>query len=112
MTDNAVLDELWSRFGHIARTRVDVLAEAVSVLTARADEADEAPEARALRDRASGECHKLVGALDSYGRKGGSALAARAEQLLRARPGPAELAELREVTAGLLGLFDSAGDEA
>lgn len=108
MTDNSVLDDLWARFGHIARSRVDVLAEAVTVLTTHADDAGEAPHVTALRAAARDECHKLVGALDSYGRTGGSALAARAEQLLAARPGPRELAALGEVTAGLLALFDAA----
>ena len=106
MTDASVLDDLWARFGHIARRRVDVLQEAVTVLHAHATDPEEAAHVGALRASARDECHKLVGALDSYGRTGGSALAARAEQLLALRPDAPGLHQLEVVLAGLAGLFD------
>ena len=99
-----LLDELWAKFGHIARERVDLLAQAVAKLRAVA------PDAREACAAAQAECHKLVGSLDSYGRSGGSALAARAElllgTLLDAGLDAAVLDELGDVTAGLLGLFE------
>ena len=98
-----LLDEMWAKFGHIAQKRVELLATAVAKLRAVAPDAREACEA------AKAECHKLVGSLDSYGRSGGSALAARAELLLAGLLDhgldAALLDELGDVTAGLLGLF-------
>jgi hypothetical protein len=72
----STLDVLWQRFGHIARARVDTVRDALLLLHAQD------PGAQAACGIARGECHKLVGSLDSYGRVGGSALAARAEDLL------------------------------
>lgn len=101
---DALLDELWSRFGHIARDRVDLVAAAVALLRAGS------PDAASVCRQAELECHKLVGSLDSYGRAGGSALAARAEVLLAeavTAPRPEGLQELGEVVDGLRALVDS-----
>jgi hypothetical protein len=70
------MDELWTRVAHIAHARVEVVEQALHELRA----VD--PRARVTAQRARDECHKLVGSLDSYGKVGGSALAARAEAIL------------------------------
>lgn len=106
MTDATVLDDLWRRFGHIARSRVDLISDAADALRTFHAADPEPPHVTTLRTLAREECHKLVGALDSYGRTGGSALAGRAEQLLTAPPETPALAELDEVVRGLLALFD------
>ena len=100
---DALLDELWAKFGHIARERVDLVAAAVALLRAGS------PDAASVCAQARQECHKLVGSLDSYGRAGGSALAARAEALLGQVGDDASLVtELAEVCDGLRSLFDAA----
>lgn len=91
MTDE--LPELWSGVAHVAQQRVTVLEEALHAL--RHGTVD--------RDRrcavAVEEAEKLVGSLDSFGRRGGSALAARAAALL-AQEDPS-LDELAAVLADL-----------
>jgi hypothetical protein len=79
MTDpeslTAGTDALWRRHLPLVRRRLDLLAAAGD--SARAGILTE--DARAEAQRAA---HQLAGALDSYGRLGGSALARAAEQLL------------------------------
>lgn len=75
------LAALWEHVAHVARARVAVLERAAQAL---ADGADDTADRCAA---AVEEAHKLVGSLDSYGRRGGSATALRVATLL-ARPAP------------------------
>lgn len=96
------LPELWSAVAHVARERVAVLDRAVHAL------ASGAVDRRRRCAVAVEEAEKLVGSLDSYGRTGGSALAARAAELL-ARDEP-PLDELAEVVRRLRDLVSGPGD--
>ena len=87
------LPGLWAGVAHVARERVTVLEQALHALQHRTVD---------LRPRcalAVEEAEKLVGSLDSYGRTGGSALAARAAALFAQDDPP--LDELAAVVAGL-----------
>lgn len=90
---------MWAEVAHVARTRVALVEQAVGALR------DGAPQARALADVAFDECHKLVGSLDSYGHRGGSALALQAAELLEQEP--PDLAMLHDVVGRLRAVVDS-----
>ena len=97
MTDE--LPALWSAVAHVARERVAVLEQAVHALRHRTVDRQQRCAV------AVEEAEKLVGSLDSFGRAGGSALAARAAALLAQDEPPIdELAEvvtqLRELVSG------------
>lgn len=75
------LAELWEQVAHVARDRVRLLETALVA----------GPTSHGL---AAQECHKLVGSLDSFGRRGGSALALQAAELFAAPdPDPAALTD-------------------
>ena len=81
---DAFLQEMWEKFAHLARERVEALERYVAVL--ERGESDDAARAEAQL-----AAHKLVGALGSYHRPG-SEDAARAERLVIEGAPVAELA--------------------
>ena len=90
------LDEMWAKFSAVARQRVNDLERYVAA-------AQSGEPGEDLRDAAEGAAHKLVGALGSF-RREGSAEAAVAERLVRAR---APVAELAPVVRTLRALVDA-----
>lgn len=97
MTDE--LPELWSAVAHVARERVAVLEQALDALRHRS------VDRRQRCAVAVEEAEKLVGSLDSFGRAGGSALAARAAALLAHDDPPVDelahvVTQLRELVSG------------
>ena len=77
----AELTELWGQVGHVARARVALVTAAVTALQ------HHRPDAPARQADAIQECHKLIGSLDSFGRRPGSRLAAEVAALLE-QPDP------------------------
>jgi hypothetical protein len=69
-------EQLWWRFRPLVLERVDVLSRCVAA-------ARFGGLTPGLREEAAAAAHNLTGTLDSYGRTGGSAVAAEAEDLLR-----------------------------
>ena len=74
----AAIEELWRGFRSLAVGRVGTLQTCASW---------SGPLPEELRARGEAAAHQLAGSLDSYGRTGGSALAADIESLLHQQPG-------------------------
>jgi Hpt domain len=95
------LDEMWAKYSHIARQRMDDLERYVAAAQSGEPGGD-------LRDAAERAAHKLVGSLGSF-RRAGSAEAAVAERLVRTH---APVADLAPVVRDLRALIEApAADE-
>jgi Hpt domain len=95
------LDEMWAKYSHIARQRVDDLERYVAAAQSGEPGGD-------LRDAAEWAAHKLGGSLGSF-RRAGSAEAAVAERLVRTH---APVADLAPVVRALRALIEApAADE-